>query len=93
MESLYEERPAYCIKKVGSVFTVRKGSSSLWPQYGNIELISAVAFLKIRKLVSHLPRLTFVLVCSSTVQRCGLHVASILGVLSSYQALSIPLFI
>lgn len=93
MGSLYEQRPICCIKEDGSIFTLRKCSSLTMTSYGNIELIIAIVFLKIVKVVLYLVPLTFVLSGNSTVQKCGLHVASILGLLSSYQALNIPLFI
>ena len=61
--------------------------------YGNIGLKTAIAFVRTVKVLVHLPPSTFVLTSSSTVRRCGLLAASILGLLSSYQALSVPLFI
>lgn len=59
----------------------------------NTELNPALALPEVLEVALHLLLLTFVLARHSEVQRCGLRVASTLGLLSSHQALSLPLFI
>lgn len=84
----------YCMREDDIIFHFKKSFFIYFEEveeFGHRELMRA--FLQIVKVVWHLLLLTFVLACSSTVQGCGFHAASILGLFSSYQALSIPLFI
>ena len=84
----------YCMREYDSIFHFKKSffiDFEEVAEFGHRELMRA--FLQIVKVVWHRLLLTFVLACSSSVQGYGFHAASVLGLLSSYQALSIPLFI